>query len=136
MSRRSRLVAALLAAVGCAKRGDRVTDGAVYASPEGLVWALQCPGGDPALAWLWFAPDGGLHTAYPDADDWRRDAGDRWTLDPSGRSVHLAWADGYATAALRWNGSASVRGTSSRRACPSAIRLDAAPDVAAPPAPR
>jgi hypothetical protein len=133
MSRRSSLVAALLAAVGCAKRGDRVTDGAAYTSPEGLVWALQCPGGDPALAWLWFAPDGSLHTAYPDPDDWRRDEGDRWSSDRGGRAVHVVWADGYASATLRWSGSAAVRGTSSRRACPSSVRLDAAPDLTGPP---
>ena len=132
MSRQSSLAAALWVAVGCAKRGDRVTDGAAYTSPEGVVWALQCPGGDPALAWLWFAPDGALHTAYPDPDDWRRDAGDSWILDASGRAVHLTWADGYATAALRWSGAASVRGTSSRRACPGAVRLDAAPDLPGP----
>jgi hypothetical protein len=135
MSRASKLAAGALAgalAWACAKHPGRRGDDEALASPEGRVWAMTCPGGDPEVAWLWLEPGGSLHTAYPDPGDWRRDPGDTWTFDGSRRTMTLAWAGGYASVALRWSGAPALRGSSSRRACPSTVALELADDVPAP----
>lgn len=83
-----------------------------------------CPGGNPERALLHFEKGGTFDWRYPDMKRWREGDDESWRLKKD--QLTVSWNAGYAIATyqLEQQKGGVVRGTSTKAACESTIRLE------------